>query len=185
MSAISSETLWHELNTDLMRFIRRRVSSEANAEDILQDVFLKIHRNLDQLGDDERVAPWVYRIARNQITDHYRNRDKDARLNEKVPIPEPHEDQLVISANQAVGSWLRLSIDRLDEPYREAVRLVELEGVSQRQAADQLGLSVSGAKSRVQRGRAHLRKMLHRCCEIERDRRGNVIDYERRKGTCC
>jgi RNA polymerase sigma-70 factor (ECF subfamily) len=69
-------------------------------------------------------------------------------------------------------------IERLPGEYRQAVILVDLEGLAQQKAATQLGLSLSGMKSRVQRGRRQLKGMLEACCTIELDRRRGVIDYD-------
>jgi RNA polymerase sigma-70 factor (ECF subfamily) len=73
----------------------------------------------------------------------------------------------------------------LPEPYRDAVVLTELEGLTQRELANRLGISLSGAKSRVQRGRAQLKQMLDECCTFEFDRRGKVIDCTPRAKTGC
>src|SRR5215203_6636925 len=73
----------------------------------------------------------------------------------------------------------------LPDTYRRAIELTELEGMTQAAAAERLGLSLPGAKSRVQRGRARLRTMLLRCCEIETDRRGGVVAFELRDGESC
>ncbi len=64
----------------------------------------------------------------------------------------------------------------LPDQYREAVVLTEFDGLTQQQLADRLGITLSGAKSRVQRGRAHSKQMLDECCNFEFDRRGMVID---------
>jgi RNA polymerase sigma-70 factor (ECF subfamily) len=72
-------------------------------------------------------------------------------------------------------------IDRLPDPYRQALTLTELEGRTQRELADALGLSLSGAKSRVQRGREQLKELILACCHVEVDRRGGVVDYEPRR----
>jgi RNA polymerase sigma-70 factor, ECF subfamily len=73
----------------------------------------------------------------------------------------------------------------LPDGYRRAIELTDLEGLTQAAAAERLGLSLPGAKSRVQRGRARLKDMLLRCCEIETDRRGRVIAFEARDGEGC
>lgn len=65
---------------------------------------------------------------------------------------------------------------RLRSPYREAITLTELEGMTQKDAAEMLGLSISGMKSRVQRGREQIRRMFEECCEISVDARGHVVD---------
>jgi RNA polymerase sigma-70 factor (ECF subfamily) len=74
--------------------------------------------------------------------------------------------------------WLPAAIESLPETYREPVRLYELEGVSQREIASRLGLSLSAAKSRIQRGRTKLIDLIHDCCTFELDARGNVLDYQ-------
>ena len=175
-------SIWEQLSEDLRAFIRRRVPDDATADDLLQDVFVRIHERLDQLGEDERVAAWVYRIARNRIADHYRQQRPSAPLPElAAEEPEPSDVPL---RNQLVGAWLAAMIEQLPDTYRDAVRMVELEGLSQVEVARRLGLSVSGAKSRVQRGRAELRRILDRCCHVELDRRGNVLDITSRDRCC-
>jgi RNA polymerase sigma-70 factor (ECF subfamily) len=83
-------------------------------------------------------------------------------------------------AASILGPWLRATIETLPEEYADALRRVELEGQSQKDAARELGLSYSGMKSRVQRGRALLQQALLRCCAVERDVRGRVIDWSPR-----
>jgi RNA polymerase sigma-70 factor, ECF subfamily len=79
-----------------------------------------------------------------------------------------------------LAGCLRPMISRLSGEYRQAVVLVDLEGLTQQAAAVQLGLSLSGMKSRVQRGRRQLKGMLEACCKIELDRRRGVLDYDLR-----
>lgn len=76
-------------------------------------------------------------------------------------------------------------LNYLPEKYRKAVRLADLEGMTQAQLADHLGLSLSGAKSRVQRGREQLKALLTECCKFEFDCRGQIIDYECEKTYRC
>jgi RNA polymerase sigma-70 factor (ECF subfamily) len=75
-------------------------------------------------------------------------------------------------------------VAQLESPYREAITLVELEGLTARAAADMVGISVSGMKSRVQRGRARLRQLFDDCCEIALDVRGQVTDFTPRAKSC-
>ena len=79
-----------------------------------------------------------------------------------------------------LAGCLRPMIERLSREYRQAVILVDLEGLTQQEAAAHLGLSLSGMKSRVQRGRRQLKGMLEACCTIELDRRRGVADYDLR-----
>jgi RNA polymerase sigma-70 factor (ECF subfamily) len=75
-------------------------------------------------------------------------------------------------------------MERLSQDYRDAITLVELQGLTQQAAAKQMGISLSGMKSRVQRGRARLKQMLDDCCLIELDRRGGVVEYRTRTSGC-
>ena len=81
------EQVWHEFSEKLGQFIRARVADPATAEDLLQDVFVKIHARLGQLKDATKLQSWVYLIARNAIIDHYRTRK------EMVPVPESLVDE--------------------------------------------------------------------------------------------
>jgi|SRR5947208_1439182 len=175
------EEIWRELASELRGFIRARVRDHATAEDILQDVFVKIHQKLPTLRAGERLEAWVWRITRNAVIDHYRSR-KSA-----LEVPETLPASLDESKSEPEGLRAAFSrmIQSLPEPYREAVVLTELEGMTQQELANRLGISLSGAKSRVQRGRAQLKRMLDQCCRFEFDRRGKVIDCTPREKAGC
>jgi RNA polymerase sigma-70 factor (ECF subfamily) len=167
------ESLWETFHDRLRGFILKRVSDENVADDILQDVFLKIHLNMRTLQDSQRLEAWVYQIARNAIIDHYRRPRKTTAIDESLPAPLPPEPD---AADEIAGS-LREMVISLPEPYREALLLTEFEGLSQQQLADRLGISLSGAKSRVQRARQKIRDDLLTCCHFEFDRYGRVVDF--------
>ena len=178
------EALWNQYSRRLGTFIRSRVEDDAEAEDILQEVFIRIHRNLCCQADRDKPESWIYQIARNLIIDHYRKRRTWVELPENLPsdpdwgewvnLEDDPEAKLALS--------LREMIDELPEPYSQALILTEYQGLSQKQLAERLGISLSGAKSRVQRAREKLRDMLLNCCHFELDRRGRVLDYYQR---CC
>lgn len=172
---------WRELETKLRPFVARRVRSEADADDVLQDVFLRMQRGLAGLRDDERFGPWVYQVARSAVVDHQRVAAKH-RVAEADGRAEPALDAEddARAVEQELAGYLAPFVATLPSPYREALTLTELEGLSQQQAADQLGVSLSGMKSRVQRGRRRLRQALEACCTIALDARGRVIACEPR-----
>jgi RNA polymerase sigma-70 factor (ECF subfamily) len=162
---------------DLRRFIRRRVSDEHVADDLLQETFLRIHRGLGDLKDADRLAAWVYQIARNVIRDHYRTTGLETT---GMPDELADEQDAFDGIRQCACRWMDEVIGELPKTYREAVRLAEIEGLSQREVADRLGLSLAAAKSRVQRGRTQLKDVLTDCCEFHVDRRGNVMEIDPR-----
>lgn len=174
----SVESVWSILSSDLRRFLRRRVADEHTADDLLQETFIRVQRGLGELSEVDNLRAWVFRIARNVVYDHYRARRTGA-----VPLDdsvESGEDENPLDGRDA--AWLRQMIARLPGTYRDVIELAELQGLPHREIAARLGLSLSAAKSRVQRGRAELRKTLLDCCHFELDRRGNILDYERRPG---
>ena len=173
----TTEAIWSELSTDLRRFIRRRVSDDHIADDLLQEMFVRIHRHIDALVDTDRLVAWVYQIARNVVHDHYRkSAGGTVALGDADPVDEP-EDRLSQLSCLSV-EWLEELIAQLPETYREAVRLAEIDGITQQEVAVRLGMSLSGAKSRIQRGRETLRGVLEQCCRFEFDRRGKLIDVD-------
>jgi RNA polymerase sigma-70 factor, ECF subfamily len=165
-----------DLAGPLRRFVRRRVADPHAADDIAQDVMLKLQANLDALPPGERLAAWMYRTARNAIVDHYRARA--VRAHADVIDSEPAAPDAQVEQAQVVGDLsgcLARMVERLDEPYRQAVKLADLEGLTQQALARRMGVSLSGAKSRVQRGRRQLRAMIDACCRVEVGRRGSVV----------
>jgi RNA polymerase sigma-70 factor (ECF subfamily) len=177
------ETVYKRFHESLKQFISRRVSDERVAEDLLQDVYLRIHSRLDSLEDTSRIESWVFQIARNLIIDHYRSRKQVERIADDDYPAEDDDDSN--EAMECLAPAVREFVQELPEPYREALVLTEFEGLSQKELANRLGLSFSGAKSRVQRARAMLKDMLMRCCHFEFDRYGTVIDYHEISCSCC
>lgn len=173
---------WRDLEAKLRPFIARRVRAEADVDDVVQDVFLRMQRGLAGLRDDERFGPWVYQVARSAIADHQRAAVRHPLANgappeEEAPLPEDEDDGAV---ERELAAYVAPFVAMLPSPYREALTLTELEGLTQKDAAAMLGISVSGMKSRVQRGRHQLRKALDDCCHIALDARGRVVSCEPR-----
>ena len=171
MSAKSEAMI--DLAEPLRRFVRRRMNDSHAADDIVQDVLLKALANRESLPPDERLANWMYRVARNAIVDRYRT----ARPSGSLPadlIDDRAEEATVVAE---LSSCLRCMIDCLDEPSRIALRLADVDGRSQQEIADRMRISLSGAKSRVQRARRQLKAKFTACCDVQRDSRGNVTDF--------
>src|SRR5215469_7011739 len=183
---MTTEQLWEDFHVPLRQFIRAQVSDEVQADDLLQEVFLKIHTHLDTVRAQEKVGSWLYQIARHVITDHYRLQQSKTTiplpddLAERLAMPEEAEENEAVQ--RLLPSLLPL-VQRLPPPYRQALLLTEVEGLTQKALAQQLGLSFSGAKSRVQRARDHLRDLLD-CCHFAFDRRGHIIDYAPQGARC-
>ncbi len=183
------EQIWAEVGTSLERFVRRHVADPHQAEDVVADVLLRIHQHLGTVDDQERLTAWVFRIARNAITDHYR---RSARRREDL---DPGEDLVAVDSTDGwlddqgavlsdLASCIRPLVNALPADYRRALELTDLEGRTQAEAARIEGVSVSGMKSRVQRGRRLFTALVRTCCEVTTDSRGEVVDFQLRADGC-
>lgn len=179
--SITTESAWQAFSDQLRNFIARRAPTDA-VDDLLSEVFIKVHTKIDTLADGDRLAPWLYRIARNTVTDHLRAVGRHG----TVSLGDHDRTELAeaSTAELDIAGGLRAMVEELPERYRQALILTEFEGLTQAQLGDELGLSLSGAKSRVQRARAMLKDELLACCHFEFDGRGRVIDYEPRLRCC-
>lgn len=187
----STENLWQRFGEQLDRFIRRRVSNHADAEDLRQRVYLRIHQHLQQHAPPAHLSGWVHRIARNAIIDHHR-RQATAKVvsgssDEMNLETQPAIDDEIAAAETGaeLACGMRLLLAMLSEQDREALRWTELEGVTQADAAERAGISLPAMKSRVQRARAKLRQQILACCEIELDGRQQPIDYRCKNARAC
>ena len=173
MISVSNDD-WAAHRASLKRFVGKRVSDRDDVNDIVQDVLVRAHEALHQLDDAQRLPAWLGRIAAHRVVDHFRARKAFTELPDDLAAPEPEDDPVV-----SLAPCLPSMIERLPEIYRDAVRLSELEGVAQRDVARMLGVSLSGAKSRVQRGRERLRELVEACCRVFMSG-SKITDYERR-----
>ncbi|MBH0188954.1 MAG: RNA polymerase sigma factor SigZ [Nitrospira sp.] len=192
---IKTEELWHQLHDGFRAFIATRVNDQVHVDDILQDVFVRVHLQVDRVNDPGRLVSWIYQVTRNTIIDYYRNsgrrREVLAGLGTDIeefgaapPISDGTSGDNTGTLRTELAGCLRPMIERLSKHYRDAIMLVELEGLTQQVAAKQMGISLSGMKSRVQRGRTQLKHLLAECCQIELDRRGGVREFEVRGAGC-
>lgn len=183
-----TEELWQGMHDGLRAFIAKRVSDQEHVEDILQDVFLRTHRQVDTVNDPRRIVSWLYQVTRNAIIDYYRRPGRRheilAGLSADIEAFGGELQEESDDSGSELAGCLRPMIERLSQDYRDAINLVEFEGLTQHEAAKRMGVSLSGMKSRVQRGRKQLKQMLDDCCRIELDRRRAVVGYEVRDAGC-
>jgi RNA polymerase sigma-70 factor, ECF subfamily len=169
-------SIYSEFYSDLLRYVKSKVRSKEDAEDILQNVFIRIASNIDKLSDKVRLRNWIFTVTRNAIIDYYRinaNRKKLA-VTEEIDenIPETPDEDSTKGLDQCMYSMIRL----LPADYRDIIIDSEIKGVKQKDLAAQYGIAYPSMRSRVQRGRERLKQLLYNCCHIETDKHGNVLD---------
>ena len=173
------EAAFLEVQHQLKRFIQAKVRNTQDAQDILQDVFLKIQSKGYQLADDQKFNQWIYRVTRNSIMDYYRLRKK------VVEAELANEEENYNLFNDCVAHCLNDMMKTLPPVYREAMEKVELLNQPQLAVAKELGLSYTGFKSRVQRARQMLREKMQAQYRIQTDGYGNVIVCEDKLSCGC
>jgi len=176
------EAAWRASSARLRGFFARH-AGESEADDLVQETFLRVYRHLDSLEEADHLAAWIGRIARNVLADHGRRRREPT--TEDPEPPEPAAPEREPDLERTVAGWLEGHFGELDPADATLLRRVDLEGRSQTMLAAELGLSPSGLKSRVQRARARLRERLEACCRFSFDARGSIRDYERRHPGRC
>lgn len=174
--------IWKEYHDQLLDFIRKRVKDRSDADDILQEVFMKILSKIDTLKESDKLKNWLFQVTRNTITDHYRQLQKDKKLEEPLFFAEENHDEN--TSMKAAESWIGLYIDGLPEKYRDAVIMSELKGQSISEIACNLDITYTNARARVHRGRQALKKNLTDCCTFHVDVYGNIIDYYANPPVC-
>lgn len=178
MTIQHQESLWREHRERLYGFVLSRVSDSATAEDIVHDVLVRAYQNQDTLRDSQKFDQWLYQITRNAVIDHYRARKSSSPLPDNLPDADAeHGTQALTELSHCIQPFVRA----LPDHYRDAVELSEIEGLAQKETAKRLGLSLSGAKSRVQRARRLLAEMMLECCKVEFDAMGGIMSYDSRR----
>ena len=173
------QDIWSELGGRLRAFVAGRVNDAHAADDITQDVLLKVQTQLHALPPEDKLPAWVFAIARNAIIDHYRSRAVRTHANiEDVDAAADPDARGDAGPQGQLAHCVARMVEQLPDAYRVAMKLADIEGLTQQEVAERLDISLSGAKSRVQRARQQLRAMIQDCCNVERDGRGGVVDME-------
>lgn len=176
---VTTQNIWNEFNKQLYNFVNKRVQDREVAKDLVQDIFVKIHLNLHTLHNEEKLAAWVYQIARNSILDFFKKNKYEADLTKDIA-----EENEPTNFNEELSKCLVPFVTKLSENSRDAIVKTEIGNLSQKDYAEELGISYSGAKSRVQRAREELNSLFKECCKVNVDVYGNVIEHHVCKKNC-
>ncbi|WP_420589510.1 RNA polymerase sigma factor SigZ [Bacterioplanoides sp.] len=177
------EQLWSEYRSALNAFLLSKVSNPQDAEDLLQDILIKTHKNLDKLREARSIKAWLFQIANNTIIDFYRTRARSHEVQQQLDEESLWYSQSEQSIKAELSHCIEPFIQCLSEANAELLTAIDLNGESQKVYAEQLGISYSTLKSRVQKARTELRGLFDRCCHMQLDAQGNLMDYER-KDSC-
>ena len=159
------------------------------ADDLVHDILLKVLQNENKLSELNNPIAWIFTIAKNTITDYHRKNSKLKFTNEIDNLKTADSNKTYI--DKEFAACLRPLINDLEPKYEQALLLTDIQGIKQKDAAERVGISVSGMKSRIQRARRKLKDQILECCAIEVDRFGQIVDYEKKsrykdsEDSCC
>jgi len=166
--------IWTDLHQELNSFILSKVKDVEITNDILQDIFLKIQMNIHTLNDSSKLTSWVYQITRNTVTDYFRKAISSIQI-DNIDIADKEYDEPLY---QSLSNCINSKISLLPDKYRQAILLTTFESYSQMALSKELGISYSGAKTRVQRAREKLKELIIDCKNLDIDDKGNLISYQ-------
>ncbi|MBT8336514.1 MAG: sigma-70 family RNA polymerase sigma factor [Gemmatimonadetes bacterium] len=159
------EALFVENHARLLGFVRSKVDDADLAEDILQDGLLKALRAAPDVRDQERLAPWFFRIVRNAITDAYRRSGARSRALQRVAVSEVEEPPTPEDEARLCDCF-RALLPTLKSEYAELIEAMDLDGVAPETMAQALGLTMNNLKVRRHRARRQLRRRLATTCGV-------------------
>lgn len=172
--------IYTQFHHSLLSFIRSKIRSKEDAEDILQNVFIKISSNVDKLSDEEKLRSWIFTITRNAIIDFYRVNSSRKRIAVDNAMEETILEEEQADSTKGLDQCMHSMIGLLPEEYKNIIIDSELNGIKQKDLAEKYGMAYPSMRSRVQRGRERLKQLFYNCCHIQTDNMGNVLEAVRR-----
>lgn len=166
--------LWLEHKLALKNYIFKRVKDEDLANDILQEVLLKVYSFCLKTSGVKNVKSWLYQIAHNAMIDHFRKEAKNGTLNKEIEMQQEDEN---LAFKEALEYIMPL-IDFLPKKYAVPLKMADIDDMKQAEIAEKLNLSLSATKSRIQRGRNLLKAEFITCCHFETDASGGLLSFE-------
>lgn len=172
---MATATAWQQHRVGVYRYLRRRLPNRELAEDLLQETFLRLHRTPPPADAPAPLRAWLLRTAHNLVVDHYRGQRAEIAIDATSLVDEGDRAASLRTLEPCIVPLAA----RLPEAYRDAL-LWDLDGMAQQEIARRQQLSLSGAKSRIQRARHLLQKEFERCCRYHFDHADVLVGYSPR-----
>jgi len=178
-------TIVNNFDQHMSNLICKKVKHQDHCHDILQEVYIKVMHNMDKISNASNVRSYLLRMADNAVTDHYRSKDGTSSNEVDDDVLMAEEYDYPDASLQLADCCLRPMIEQLEPIYRDALIMTELNGLSQKQYADEAGISVTNVKIRVHRAKQKLKEIIQACCTYHFDKYGNIVAVEKKTGRCC
>jgi RNA polymerase sigma-70 factor, ECF subfamily len=175
-------TIYKQFHSELLGYVRSKIRSKEDAEDILQNVFISISSNVDKLNEDVKIKNWIFTITRNAIIDYYRINATRKKMGMTEAIDENILDTEDIDPTKGLDRCVSSMIQLLPDEYRQIIMDSEIKGEKQKDLAERYNIAYPSLRSRVQRGRERLKQLFYNCCHIETDKLGNIMEARGKTG---
>lgn len=175
------DQIWHEYRAGLNAFLHSKLSNPDDVDDLLQEILLKSYLNLASLKDAASIKAWLFQIANRSVIDFYR---KNGRIKDEPLWLSEDEETQDDTVKTALSLCVLPFINELPDDKARLLRAIELEGVSQKNYAEQLNIPYTTLKSQVKKARSELKVLFDQCCHFQQDKFGNLIDYEKKPDAC-
>lgn len=167
--------VYTEFHRSLLSYVRSKIRSKEDAEDILQNVFIKISANANALSEKEKLQSWLFTVTKNAVIDYYRMKANKRSVQWDEVFAEQLQDEETLDATKGLDECIATMIALLPDEYRSIVEDAELHGIKQKDLAEKYNMAYPSMRSRVQRGRERLKQLFYNCCHIQTDSHGNVL----------
>jgi RNA polymerase sigma-70 factor (ECF subfamily) len=165
---------------EIYELICRKVNHQDYCNDIMQEVYLKILSNIDRIEKADNLSAYVVRMSTNVIADYYRKQSRLPLIGELTDAGAVDTAQVTEESNDLC--CLRPFIDSLPAHYRDVIIQVELQNMKLKDYALKVGITLTNAKTRVQRARQKLKEAILQCCNYQFDGYGNVVSCCKKAG---
>ena len=166
---------WSAHERELLQFLQQRLENRYDAEDLLQELFIRLLRQGNAFCSVRQPRAWLFQVARNALIDRQRVKKPFVELPPELPEPEVQQ-----AAIELMESCVWRNLQELSDEDREIIRACDLLGMRQKVYAEQHGLSLVAAKARLQRARRRLRELIVSNCQVRFDENGRVCCYKPR-----
>ncbi|PMJ88293.1 RNA polymerase sigma factor SigZ [Vibrio sp. 10N.261.55.A7] len=173
------DTIWSEYRNSLKGFLHKNVANHDDVDDLLQEVLIKTYNKLDTIKDKSKLKSWLFQIANNTIIDFYRKSKPHSELQDET-VWQSEPEAVMEELSDCVVPF----IQGLPEEHAALLTAIEIEGIPQKEYAENNGIKYSTLKSRVQKSRQLLHGLFSECCEFSVDAQGNVLDYHQKPTPC-
>ena len=181
---LSTYEIWKKMGDEIYFFILKRVKDKNIANDVFQEVFLKIHANIGSLQQEGKLKSWAFQIVRNEIANYFNKENKyiDFEENKYIDFEENKAE-----INEEIINYCCFDefLNELSHPYKEVMELVYVEGKKQGEVSEILGITLANVKIRIKRAKESLKQKLQECCHYEVDKEGNSVGEPNCNCNCC